>query len=366
MNKYAAILLSRQQFRPTGNTSWVRQAVAAVHWLQQQGMGLASSTGMQTWELITALASDLALPLRLYLPVSPARKFYQVCDDIANDFNLKLDRTEFVPVLPRQKENNQVIMAERDKMVIEQADLLLPISIRNSGNMADLIERAEQTGHRIDRRFEVTHTPRGEPLKLTLDGQRLSDEILRFEGDYIIHWTRATSQPWPDERKIDFYRAILDSDSWPRSGLDTLERIIRMKKILASSRNMPDATATVSFSTLSPGEVVPLMRWRARFGEMSFEPYGIGIERETAARIGIREVNYYDLGDKTSVAPADRWLRQSTGKVTDWRAEKEWRYLGEVLLEGFPADAVVLFCMTSHEADSLRRRYPYWVVSFLA
>ena len=47
----------------------VDHTVAAVRWLQERRLGVVSSVGMQTWELITAAASDLGLPIKLILQI---------------------------------------------------------------------------------------------------------------------------------------------------------------------------------------------------------------------------------------------------------------------------------------------------------
>ncbi len=357
MNRFAAMLLSRQPVRPTRDTNWVRQTIAAGRWLKEANLGLVSSIGLQTWELLTALASDLRLQLKLYLPVSSETSFLAQCDRIAEEFDLHLDRVEFRPVELSADAGKKVAMAARDQRIMDQADLLLPISIRRAGRMAALVSQAEQTGRPIERRFQIDYEARKVPIKREFSQLRLSNAIAQPENRYIIHWTRSVSRPWLGERKIDFYRAVLESSSWPRSGLATLERIIHSGRLLASGRHMPDHTPTVSFSALHPCEVVPLMRWRARHGEMTFEPYGIGIDRGFVSRFGIREVEYYSRGEQPGIAATDRWRWQSSGKITDWRAEREYRHRGDLSLEIVPRDAVALFCMTAREAERLERKH---------
>jgi hypothetical protein len=365
MKKYAALLLSRQPLRPTGDTAWVERTVAAVRSLDERRMGVVSSVGMQTWELITAVASDLGLPIKLILPISAGTDFDVQCESILHEYGLDPCRTEFLPASDLTIENRNDLMASRDQAVLKAADLLLPISVNDNGSMAKRLRKANIDGCDVDSRFQIPYQKRGEPFKVDLDPDQLSDEILNLGDDYLIHWTRSVSHPWPGERMIDYYRAITRSDSWPRSGLATLERIVDTQTVKASGRHMPGGARTVSFSALRPYEVIPLMRWRARYGEMSFEPYGIGISRDVAEKFGVLPVDYYSDKNQKQTSPKSAWLSQSSGKETDWRSEREYRCLGDLSLERVPPEAIVLFCRTSAEAERLRGRYFVRVVSFL-
>lgn len=328
-------------------------------------MGVISSVGMQTWELVTAVASGIGLPVKLVLPISVGLEFEAQCKQILYEYDLDPSRTEFLPVSGSKTENRTNLMAQRDRVVFEIANLLLPVSISKTGSMAERLQQANLDMHTIDNRFQVPYRQRSEPIKVELDPDRLSNEILNSGDDYLIHWTRGVSHPWPSERMIDFYSAVINSDHWPRSGMATLERIVDTQTLLASFRHMPGDAMTVSFSALRPCEVIPLMRWRARYGEMSFEPYGIGLTCEIAQQIAIHPVNYYRADNKKSIPAEPIWLSQSKGKITDWRGEKEYRHLGDLSLKEIPHDAIVLYCGTSVEAKHLRHQYPYRVVPFL-
>jgi hypothetical protein len=364
MSAFGAILLSRQPLRPSGASAWVKQSLRAVRWLHDRQTGLVSSIGMQTWELLTTLASDLHMPLLLVIPACSRDDFWRECDQAMTDFNLKPDLTEFLPALAGSDPGRTDYLQERDRLVMEKADILLPLSLRLNGNMVNLLAEAESAVHKVDRQFEIGCPGRASALKYNLKGRLLNPALGEAVGKYLIHWTRATRGPWPGERKISLYRVVVQSTRWPRSAFDTLKRIASMRKIVASSRHMPDRTPTVSFSGLAPQEVVPLMRWRARYGEMSFEPYGIGIERCLAAELGIREVHYCDGRSGHRVPADDRWCWQSRGKITDWRAEQEYRHRGDLKLDGIPPESIALFCMTATEAEELRSQHhgPVWSI----
>jgi len=362
MNKFAALLLSRQALRPDGSAPWIRACAEAVAWLQSEHYGIVSSTGMQTWELVTALASRHKMPLRLMVPVGSEREMIIARAAYTLHFALERDLVEFLPVTVG--DDRTLLMAKRDAAVVESADLLVPISLRPDGGMTELVKAAEGVGRPVERRFAVPYNPEHEPLKLELDRSALNEELEKFDEAYLIHWTRAANHAWPDERLIHYYCDIVNSRAWPHSGFDTLKRIIDTGRLIASARHMPARIATVSFSALRPAEALPLMKWRARYSQMTFEPYGIGLRSDLAYRMGIQAVHYYD---SQSAPPTDTdkvWLWQSRGTVGDWTAEREYRCRGDLVLRAIPDDSLILFCRTAAEAEELRRRYPYRAISF--
>ena len=354
MARTAAILLSRQPLRPYGSTPWVANTVAAIRWLKDQDVVLCSSVGMQTWELVTAVASMERIPLRLYLPSSLTNANNgQVA--IFRNYALDGQPAEFCQVEESARATKEDILMRRDEAVVHAADILIPISIRPGGHMAALLESARATGKEIVKDFEVSKPSRKPMLTYHLDSAALNPDIDSVAGQYLIHWTRTSNSAWQDERLIDYYAAIVRSEAYPRSALDTLRHIVSSRRIIASARHMPENIPTVALSSLPPREVIPLMRWRTRYSEMSFEPYGIGIRTDFAARLNIRPAVYYEGKNTPPEASATPWLCQSIGSKTDWRQEQEYRHKGDLLLDGLPKDALCLFCRFPEEALQLER-----------
>ncbi|UCC44153.1 MAG: hypothetical protein JSU65_13735 [Candidatus Zixiibacteriota bacterium] len=361
--KFAAVLLSRQSLRPTSSTKWVSQAVKAVSWVKDQKMGLCSSVGMQTWDMVTALGSIEGVPMRLYLPVPAMEVYSDACRRIIHDFELNPDEIELHPVLPTSSEAEpKSLPMLRDKAVVESSDLIIPVSVRSNGHMARLLAECSS---KTTSDFLISHVHRSEPLGYDLVGSRLNPDLKSITGDYVVHWTRGTNESWPGERPVDLYRDIFASASWPRSAHETLRRILRTGRIMASARHMPGKVKTVSFSALLPHEVVPLIRWRARYQEMSFEPYGIGIERQYAVSRGIKPVRYYSAARESLPSDVPGWLTQSMGSITDWRCEKEYRHEGDFVLGNIPLGKMILFCRFPEEAEALETEFRIRAVSFL-
>ena len=363
LRKTAAVLLSRQALRPCARTNWVRRAREAVELLKEKRLTLLSSSGMTTWEMLTALASIYKIPVNMYLICSSNEDFYRQQAFLIEQFDLDENNTDFTPVLITDDGNlKEDKMTARDKHIIEDADLLIPVSIKKDGNMARLLK--QNGGKEIMRDFEITYEKRQSPLTYKIDPARLSADIVSLNDKYLFHWTRTFNTAWPGERLIDFYRDILSRPVYPRSAFETLKRILTDKKIAASGRHMPGGEKTVSFSASSPVELLPLMKWRARYRQMSFEPYGLGIRRETALARGVRPVRYYEKKLPAEIEKDKRWLCQSAGRISDWRREKEYRWRGDFFFDDIPSDDIIAVCLNKNEARALENTTGLKTISF--
>ena len=354
IQRSAAILLSQQPMRPCGTDTWVRQTRNAMLWVKENSMIVRSSVGMQTWELITALASLEKVPLSLLIHAATEEMYLQAKRSVVTQFNLDEDDVTFRALLPNEGEtyDKDKFMQERDRLIVLDADVAIPVSIRSDGVMSRLIRQAETDGKPVINSWRIKHEARTEMLGYTIETKNLTEEILSLKDRYLVHWTRASNGPWPSERAVDFYRDIVRSQRYPRNGIDTLQTIIDQRKIVASTQHMPESRPCVCFSALAPRELLPLIRWRSRYRQMSFEPYGLGIERETATALGLQPVCYY----QSSEGPPpniEAWLTQSSGVKSDWRQELEYRHRGDIDFSKIPKDKLICFCRTHEEAQQL-------------
>lgn len=345
----AAIVLSRQALTPCGSTPWVRQALAALNWAKSEGFAVVTSVGMPTWELLCAAASLQHQPQIVLIPAHDRESFDRLESRIRQDFSL--DSTASCrPVIGAG--DKEAVMQRRDEAALALADIIIPISLRPDGSMARRLQSL-QPEKVISDRFALPYELRKEPLKYTIDPSALNPGLDELPQRYLIHWTRAARTCWPDERPIDYYRDLLASDRPIHAAFDTLHHILSTRRLVASNRHMPHDTRTVAFSGLPPREVIPLMRWRARYHEMSFEPYGIGIEWETARSRGLCPVKYFDDTSAERYSVEERWRLQSIGTRTDWSREEEYRHLGDLAFGDIPDDRLMVFCHTPAEAGQL-------------
>lgn len=348
------ILLSRQPLRPCGSDDWVKSSVRAVKWLKEQNIAFYSSIGVHTWELLTSLGSLYKLPLRIFIPCTNMSDFESMRAEALTQFNLLQTDVQFLPVFPETGEaDKELLWRRRDKLVVDHSRTILPVSVRSGGHLQLLIDTAVREGKTIMDDFAVPYRRRQHRMAYRILAESLNPDLTQRTGEYLIHWTRSANSAWPGELLIDFYRDVISSDRYPRSAFQTLLNIVRTGTIVASSRHMPDNIRTVSFSSRAPSDMLPLFRWRARYREMSFEPYGLGIEREPAAQLGIKPVRYGPDETAPGYRDGDRWLSQSTGVKSDWRLEEEYRCRGDLNISSIPSDRLILFCRTPAESKQI-------------
>jgi hypothetical protein len=359
----AAILVSRQSLRPCCANLWVRSVIAAIEWIKYQHMTLLTSVGRPTWDLITSCGSITGVNMRIWHELTDSKSPEDTLT-LQMQFGLTQQSVCLVPAsrdcCTSEDERNHLI----DQSICTSADLLLPISMRSGGFMDRAVRIAEEYDKPILWNFFCGEPEPPTRLAYNLATLEVNPDLDRIAREYIVHWTRGTNHPWPDELPIDFYRSILNSDTYPRTAFDTLCHMLASGVIQSSSRHMPDSTPTVSFSELSPREVIPLMRWRTRYSQMSFEPYGIGIRKELAQHLGVLPVRYYERAGKALPEAVPSWLTQSTGKITDWREEKEYRHLGSLELGHIPPEALIAFCLTPQESAIIAEQFRIRTIPF--
>ncbi len=355
----AAVLISRQPMRPTACTSWVRAAQQAVQWLGQRGYSVLTSEGMQTYEFVLYWCIKYQVNLIIVLCAPDMHHFILRYLWIKSQYDCYSCNLTFIPLISESKKK---LLSLRDRFIAENADLLLPVSIRNDGGMAKLLESCKGKNQVIDRRFQVPYEQRSLYLKYVVRKEKISESVKSIKGEYVIHWTRSSSYAWPGERLQSYYAAISNCNVYPRNAFFTLQNIISTKTIKASSRHMSRDVKVVSFTGHSPLYFSSLMRWRSRYKEMSFEPYGIGIEKSIAFKCGIKPVIYqknYQKGPNN-----ERWLKQTYGRSSWWPDEDEYRYQGDLDLGLFSPEQLLCFCLVEKEAELIKRKFGIRAVAF--
>ncbi|MEE8404431.1 MAG: hypothetical protein V3S17_03480, partial [candidate division Zixibacteria bacterium] len=137
MSKSAAIILSRQQLRPSLCDSWVRKLIDAVNFVKNENMTLISSVGSRNWEIITACAVLNSVPLRLLLPARGFSSFKALKPEASRQYCLTDSQVEFVEIGGRNLHDPTLaqLANRRDEIIIDQADVLIPVSVRPNGKM---------------------------------------------------------------------------------------------------------------------------------------------------------------------------------------------------------------------------------------
>lgn len=353
--KSIAILNSRQNLRPVGSDLWIHNTKLAVQKLSGQDVLLLTSVGMKTWEFLVYLAVKYKIKQRIYVPITIAQKNIDVIAYYKNQFGLKPKLTDYYFFeIENLAKDNSLFQKERDRLIINDADIIYPISIRRGSTLRPLYDKNILPEVVVDKQFAVKNNKSKRTYKYKIDKNKLNPEIDKQLSGFLIHWTRAANDAWPDERLYDYYESIDNSkNDYSHSAFSTLIRILFENKLWASSRHYRKGVSAVAFSELRPSEAINLMKWRARYSEMSFEPYGIGIRKKAADKIGLRKVIYGERKTFDSLKTFDKNYFQSIGTKGFWKPEKEWRYVGDVDLSKISRDDLKIIVWKKEQLESI-------------
>ncbi len=320
----AAILNSRQSKFPVGDDPWVAATRTALEYVGERGWTLVTSLGMNTWELALAGASEKHLPVIIIMH-KPASAQKQAMQDICRRFCLAPDRAGFLFLPQASGRAPKADWPARDETVVRMTDHLLPISIRPDGTMAALLETGRE---KIDPTFAVGYdtTPRPRPK---YDNINLNQAMAW--NKWLIHFTRSSPGPWPDETDCDFYRAVIESHGdYCRSAQLTLQHILEAGIIFAAERHIRDGRAIVPFTSLTPQSAGRLFRYRPRHVNPGLEPFGVAVAKDIAIALGARPVIYGPAELYGNLAEADKPYFQNQGSFdSQWVIENEWRHVGD-------------------------------------
>lgn len=364
-----AILNSRQSKTPTVQDEWVSQTIAAVGRAQTDGDDIVSSIGQFTWDLVSWEAFNRGVNLHLVVPRLEPRRLSHLSRDIFGPLDPGDQRINWVFLDTESPVESKKWWRERDRMVLELADTVRPVSLRPKSGWEELLGPIRDQ-RRIDHRFVTSYKPKAHHLRVAVDTERLHPALADWPKRFLIHWTRASHGPWPGETKADFFRDFVRDQNEPsaycRSAFHTLQRIISEGRIRASSWRVGSGVPMVALTECSPLDSLPLIRWRARWSRWSFEPYGIALDRDWLAARGARPIRYLDEIDwKALSAEQKPWCHQSGENADVWPAEREWRVQGDLILAGVPRDAIRLIVRLPIEREHLQRRLDLDVIPMM-
>lgn len=196
--------------------------------------------------------------------------------------------------------------------------------------------------------------------------QEKTDQWTRTDGQWLVHCTRGPRANWPDETIRQFRDSILigDGDAINRQPIDSLCRILRSGRLIASSTATSKQSPVVCFSAVPLAQLLDRRCFRPQLGRWDYEPFGIAIRRSTAVSLGIKPVIYGEPGRQKTLAQQDRYRFHPIGKTYDWQSEKEWRSKESVDLTTLPESDVRVFAADTIETRNRLADCP-WAVSFV-
>jgi hypothetical protein len=190
-------------------------------------------------------------------------------------------------------------------------------------------------------------------------------------GNYLVHCTRARKGPWPDQ-SIDQFHDEVFQNPWTGepTPMDTLVRILKTKRLLATSALKPHRIASVSFSECGLRELLGGRTFESHLARWDWEPYGLMIHRSWLMDRGCGQVTYRTRDEMKGLDDSILALSQvydSSGKGRDWRVEREWRAFEDVRLHDLPFSLGCVFVPTIAEARSIQSlsRWPICVTHSL-
>ena len=354
--KSAAILNSRQHLRSVGSDPWINNTKLAVQNLADQNRQLLTSIGMNTWELLVYLAARFNMAQRIYFPVSENVSGSKTIEYASREFKLRSNLIDWRPIgISDIKKDYSIFQKLRDEMIIREADFIYPIALRPNSTLSKSCVEQKKESAIISDQYLTPYDKKGISCKIIVNRGLINNDIDNRLSDFIIHWTRTSNNPWPGEKLYDYYDALTNStDNYPRSAFNTLLRIVKESKLRSSGRHHRKGIKAVAFSELKPTQAISLMKWRARYGEMTFEPYGIAIRKEAAKNIGIRQVIYGNNDLHEKLDDEYKPYYQSIGSKGFWVPEKEWRHIGDINLTTIEPDAIKVIVWWRHEMKYLR------------
>ena len=351
---FASILNSRQSRMPCGSDSWVINTIAAVKDVVARGFTVLTSIEMNTWELVIWAVNELGGKQIIVYPFYSGTEPKAFVDRITRDFELDLKRTGFL-FFETDKPTSRPKLAwpDRDALILRESEFVYPISVRNNGNISALL-RDYKSAKKVNRDYVVNYQKKRGIEVLIPNKEEVERRFSGEKWNYLTHWTRTFYGPWPGETSRDYYSAIVNSEGdYPRSGFESLINIIRNMKIAGSGWHIREGMAAVSFTSLSLPGATELMKYRSRWGRYTFEPYGIAIDKEAAEHCGIRPVIYGDSKLYDSLDDKDRPYFQSSGTRGDWKAEREYRFIGDLDLRSLPERSMRMIVPGQDECEKV-------------
>lgn len=316
---------------------WVQNTLRAVEFAVKNGFEILTSIGLRNHELVLWAAAEFSGRVRVVVPQSIS------CQDVAIDFEMPPELIRCIPVSGKGRSWWRL----RDRFIVENADVIIPVSIRPGGNLESLLDG--MPSDKIVRRFR---TPYQSDCSGRLPSPPVKDEIKlpEFPWNHLTHWTHTTFEPGMGETKRQFYRKIVSAKGYyPYSAFENLKNILKTRKIFATP-TVRNGVRVVSFTALNPVDSQRNMRWAAFRGRYYWEPYGIAIAFDVAVEMGIRPVIYGDEATFLKLKENERPYFQPVGRRGQWRSEMEYRHVGDFDLRHVPRDALIAVVRTEEEA----------------
>ncbi|KLU04976.1 hypothetical protein RISK_002969 [Rhodopirellula islandica] len=191
--------------------------------------------------------------------------------------------------------------------------------------------------------------PRREPSSPTVSPM---PSVLE-QDEWLVHCTRRCDGPWPGQSWPQYYDEMLlgSDEAASRESLDSLRRIVRMRRLIAGATTSKSEHRVVCLSAVPLPELLRRRTFRSHVSRWDYEPFGIAIRRSAATAMGVRPVVYGPAAVRDGLPAEERYRYQAEGRDQGWTAENEWRSLGDVDLDSLDANDVCVFVPDQADAQ---------------
>jgi len=264
---------------------------------------------------------------------------------------------------------------QRDREVLEGADLVIAVAIRSGGYMEALLRTHFLAGRKIQvvlpdqgplwrgtrNLLELGVPVVAEDLQEIVE-ERFATRHLNCHDEPIVstsfpgwkeaplsvptlaHFTRSANGPWPQQLRAEYLEDLWHG-GWRarRDAKATLSRVVESRRILASGRLIRQSFPVVSFTAVSPESIAELHRYRPHLIRWDFEPWGIVFDQDWLVKRGARPVKYLPSKAFAELEAQDKpFFQKHEPPDCDYSAEQEWRIKGDLDFSDVPPDALRL------------------------
>ncbi len=388
-----AVFNSRKPRLISPDSIWLDVMRRFLRGMDPGEIGLVGSTGTLTYDLASVLALRLGF---LQLMVAP----FPLVAAERQLFTIFGEKGSAIPVISCMLDGAacpaKLAMRCRDRLLARLADFHLVLEIRSRGNLLAVLEQIQSQSPRPQFVFKPEHPGSSNAGNFTLL-KKFPEHALGFKSpgpldsvktgsiasadsllsskksfcelpltpneniswrDYLFHYTRACSGPWPGEIYRQYLLDLLDARPLSgRSPLDTLVRIAQEGLLRASCRMVRGITPVVCWSSLPPRELSLLRKWRRGLARWTVEPYGVAVRRDILRSLGAKPAIYGSEQVYSTLPDSEKYRFQlsRSGPSAAWRHEREWRIAGELALGGVKPHQGFFFVQTAKEAEKFYR-----------
>lgn len=180
---------------------------------------------------------------------------------------------------------------------------------------------------------------------------------------FLLHWTRACQEAWPDETEAEWIDRLLFDDAAPQpTPLLTLNRILQQQRLIASCQAIQGGVPVVCLTAMTIPQMLAHTCFRRHRMRWDGLPWGVALSKSRIESMGGRPVEYSNhREDSQRRNHREFWhQRERTASGIDWSIEQEWRVPHDINLAEFSDREALVFVPDRASAATVSRisRWP--------